>query len=124
MRKHIMGFALGILGILALAVGLVAVTPSQPANAWAWSSNATIHGQVNTCYGNAAHVVGVLNGQYQSQQTGWGYPPSYALTFTNVPSGGGWAWVMAYCTNYGGPHGTWVHVYRPGVGTTDSSANI
>lgn len=123
MKKSILGI-LGILGAAALALSLVAATPSQSAHAWAWSSSATIHGQVNTCYGNAAHVVGVLNGQYQSSQTGWGYPPSYALTFSNVPSGGGWAWVMAYCSNYGGPRGTWVHVYRPAVGTTDSSANI
>jgi hypothetical protein len=117
-RKVLLGLALS----LGLTVGAVGVLPSQPAHAWPWSSTVTIQGQLKGC-GPAgiqtAYVRGVLNGQYQSYSAPAGAPPSYRLTFTNVPSGYSWAWVVVYCrvtANYG----VWVHMYRPAVGGTIS----
>jgi hypothetical protein len=114
-RKALLGLALS----LGITVGAVGVLPSQPAHAWSWSSTVTIQGQLTGCgWGlQTAYVRGVLNGQYQSHSAPLGQPPSYRLRFTNVPSGYSWAWVVVYCgvaPNYG----VWVHMYRPGWGST------
>ena len=114
-RKTLLGLALS----LGLAVGAVSALPSQPAHAWPLSSTVTIQGQLTGCGWGAqtAYVNGVLNGQHQSYSTFLGQPPSYHLTFTNVPSGYSWAWVVVNCSvapNYG----VWVHMYRPGWGST------
>jgi hypothetical protein len=120
-------FALGLVLFLGLTAAVTDVLPwqsTQPANAWTWSPSVTISGKLNGCGVGAqtANVRGVLNGQYQSYSTPLGQPPSYKLTFTNVPSGTSWAWVVVNCTvtsNYG----VWVRMYRPTWGST-ISANL
>lgn len=109
-------FLLGLM--LSLGLAAVTVQHAQPAAAWSWSSTVTIQGKLTGCtFAQTASVHGVLNGQNQSYNAPLGQPPSYHLTFSNVPGGYSWAWVVVDCTvspNYG----VWVHMYRPGWGST------
>jgi hypothetical protein len=117
-RKFLLGLALSI-GLAAVAAGVLPSQPAQPASAWAWSSTVTIQGQLTGCgWGlQTAYVSGVLNGQYHSYNAPLGQPPSYRLTFTNVPSGYSWAWVVVNCS-VAPSYGRWVHMYRPAWGDT------
>lgn len=100
--------------VLVTVAGTALMT-APTASAWTWSSVVTLTGS-NGCGGlQTVLVSGVLNGQ----STSWsGYGESnYRLTFTNVPSGGGWAWVWSNC-GVAPDHGTWIHVTRPVFGST------
>jgi hypothetical protein len=94
----------------------------QPASAWSWSSSVTVKGSLVQCTNQGpqtATVNAVLNGERHIVTTGLGMPPSYSVTFGNVPSGaGGWAWIVVDCSVAGGSAGHWVKVYRPAVGST------
>lgn len=107
---------------VVLTLGLGAVVGAQPANAWTWSSQVTLSGNLNQCGGGGPQTADVdasFNNQRVVYGTGLGMPPRYSVTFTNVPGGfGGWAWIVINCRVTGSPHGYWVHVYRPGFGST------
>lgn len=106
---------------LVLALGLSVTAGAVPANAWVWSSQVTLTGALNQCTNQgaqAAYVNAVFNNQRVAYWTALGQPPHYSVTFNNVPSGGGWAWIVVTCSVVGGSQGHWVHVYRPTIGTT------
>jgi hypothetical protein len=112
----------GLLVVIPLVASLGIVVSAQPARAWPWSSTVTVTGALNQC-GNVgpqvATVNAVLNKERHIYTTGLGMPPSYSVTFSNVPSGaGGWAWIVVDCSVVGGSKGYWVKVYRPLVGST------
>jgi hypothetical protein len=94
--------------------GCLTVAGATTASAWSWSSTVTLKG-TNGCGGiQSAKVVGEFNTQRQTW-TG-SNDQTYRLTFTNVPAGGGWAWLYSYC-GVTANHGTWARVYRPAVGS-------
>jgi hypothetical protein len=110
-----------LLAGLGLALGLSASVGTTSANAWVWSSQVTLTGALNQCTNQgaqAAYVNAVFNNQRIAYETSIGQPPHYSVTFTNVPGGGGWAWIVVNCAVVGGSQGYWVHVYRPTIGTT------
>jgi hypothetical protein len=117
MRKFV-----ALLVVIPLVAGLGVVVSAQSARAWPWSSTVTVTGALNQCTKHGiqvARVNAVLNGQRHVYTTPAGQPPSYSVTFTNVPSGaGGWAWIVIDCSVVGGSKGYWVKVYRPGFGST------
>jgi hypothetical protein len=116
MRRLMVSLAGGV-----LALGLSASLEAVPANAWAWSSDVTLTGTLTQCTNQgaqAAYVNAVFNNQRHAYWTSVGQPPQYSVTFTNVPSGGGWAWIVVNCAVVGGSQGYWVHVYRPAAGST------
>ena len=114
--KKLVGRRIGLAGVAAVALAASAVSP---AHAWSWSSSVTVKGSAGCSVGGpeVASVRGVLNGQYQSSNSGLQINPQYAVTFTNVPSGGGWAWFWVDCS-VSSDHGRWVWVYRPSWGST------
>ena len=106
---------------LGVALGVSASVATTPANAWPWSSKVTLTGALNQCTNQgiqAAYVNAVFNNQRVAYETKAGMPPSYSVTFTNVPSNGGWAWIVVNCDVIGGSQGHWVKVYRPAIGDT------
>lgn len=110
-----------LLAGLGLALGLSVSVGTASANAWPWSSQVTLTGALNQCTNQgtqAAYVNAVFNNQRVAYETSIGQPPHYSVTFTNVPGGGGWAWIVVNCAVVGGSQGYWVHVYRPAIGTT------
>jgi hypothetical protein len=108
------GALLASAGILS-GLGVVAAAPSQ---AWQWSSGVTLTGTTG-CWSSGPQqsaVYGELNGQGHWSY-GNGMPTRYNIYFSNVPSGGGWAWFTIHCS-VGGDHNRWVWVSRPSWGST------
>jgi hypothetical protein len=102
--------------VVVATVSVVPVLAASPAYAWSGSSTVTLSGtsgcatdapQVSTVYGELNN-----QGHTSVQRSG-----KYSVTFTNVPSDGGWAWFTVHC-DVVGSHNTWVRVVRPGWGTT------
>jgi hypothetical protein len=113
------GVALALVAALAIVLG-VGLTKPAPARAWFWDPKVTIYGTLNVCGPGGiqtAYVRGNLNGTIVQNGTALGAPPSYSLTWNNVPSGGGYAWVVVNCS-VTGSYGRWVHVYRPTLGNS------
>ena len=97
---------------------VVAVLCASPAQAWSWSSSVTVTGQACTPYGaQSVYVRGELNQQVQYYSSGLGQPPTYRITFTNVPSGTSYAWIVFNCS-VTGSYGKWLTMYRPTWGST------
>src|SRR5690349_19952077 len=94
--------------VTVAAVTLVApVVTATPALAWPGISTVTVTGK-SGCWADGpqqANVYGELNTQGHSSVQ-WGMPARYSVTFTNVPSVGGWAWFTVHCS-VGGDHNTW-----------------
>jgi hypothetical protein len=108
------GALLASVGLL-MGLGVIAAAPSQ---AWWGSSAVTLTGTTG-CWSDGPQqstVYGELNRQGHTSQEN-GMPTRYSVTFTNVPSGGGWAWFTIHCS-VGGDHNRWVQVYRPSLGST------
>jgi hypothetical protein len=105
--------------VALVSAALVApVVTAAPALAWSGSSTVTLTGN-SGCWADGpqqATVYGELNTQGHTSVQ-FGMPARYSVTFTNVPSGGGWAWFTVHCS-VGGDHNRWVRVYRPGWGST------
>lgn len=103
---------------LASAALLTPVVTAAPALAWPGSATVTVTGK-SGCWEQGpqqATVYGELNTQGHTSVQ-YGMPARYSITFTNVPSGGGWAWFTIHCS-VGGDHNAWVRVYRPLWGST------
>lgn len=98
-----------------VAVAGTAVVAAPAASAWTWSSSVTLTGTAGCGGAQRATVRGVFNEQHQLWTA---YARNtYSITFTNVPAGGGWAWVWSDCS-VTSDHGTWVRVTRPVFGST------
>ena len=113
---------LALLVAIPLVASLGMVVSARPARAWPLSPTVTVTGALNQCTNQGiqvARVNAVLNEQRRVYTTPAGQPPSYSVTFTNVPGGaGGWAWIVIDCSVVGGSKGYWVKVYRPLIGST------
>ena len=114
--------------IAAAAVPAVAAvtllsTSGVPAHAWAWDPHVTVSGHITDWAPGPIQSESVranLNGEIRT----WGPvttsgQPAYSLSFDNVPNGGGYAWVVVH-SNVLGDVGHWVHVTRPGWGSTEN----
>ena len=111
------GGALAVAAALAIVLG-VGLSKPAPAKAWFLDPTVTISGSLTGCGPGGiqtAYVRGNLNGTIATNSTALGAPPSYSLTWHNVPSGGSYAWIVVNCT-VTPAYGRWVHVYRPTIG--------
>ena len=84
--------AAAVAGLAAAAFTLAA--PAQPAHAWPWDSTVTATGKLTGCSTagplQMASVRADLNGQVATWSSPlYSSPPTYSLTWHNVPSGGG-----------------------------------
>ena len=110
-----------LLVVIPLVASLGIMVIARPAQAWLGNSTVTVKGTLYQCTKNgiqAARVNAVLDEQRHIYTTPLGQPPSYSVTFTNVRSDGGWAWIVIDCVVVGGSKGHWVKVYRPLFGST------
>ena len=119
--------AAALAGLAAAAFTLAA--PAQPAHAWPWDSTVTATGKLTGCSTagplQMASVRANLNGQVATWSSPlYSSPPTYSLTWHNVPSGGGYAFVVVHCSAVTPDYSTWIHVYRPGWGEGISGGNI
>jgi hypothetical protein len=104
----------------ALAATLLGT--SQPAHAWPLDHTVTLKGQLTGCAGQfgpqAADVRANLNNEIVTQHEQSGAPPTYSVTWHNVPNGdGGWAFITVHCY-VTADYNRWVHVYQPKIGET------
>ena len=103
----------------ALAATLLG-TSAQPAHANTGNPNVTVTGKLTSCdvggWQAGADIRVRLNGELRtwSSNGGFNQPPTYSVTFDNVPPGnGGYAWVVVHCIVSTPDHGEWIHIYRP-----------
>lgn len=115
--------------IPAALAGVAVAGSLLASSAWSWDSNVTATGRVTGCSTagpfQMASVRANLNGQiatWNSQP--YSSPPAYALRWSNVPSGGGWAFVVVHCSAYTPDYSRWIRVQRPAVGENWASGNI